>query len=262
MDREHRAVSRRVDPQSGRRVADAVVGNRGGGVTVGAGAVWVSDDLDGTLTRIDPEIDGVAPSIALGQSASGVAAGERSPGSRSRSRTVSSGSTPARTPSRTFVRVAGGPAAVAIGAGAEVGHEPPRRNRHAHRSGHRERHRHHPARRQPAGVAVVDGNVWVALQSAPRPPAGAPRGAADTLRVVRPQVLFGGTDPLHAANSRDVQYATCALLFNHPDQPFPAGTQLQPEVAAAMPTVPATAGGPTASACAPVSASHLPPTRR
>ena len=61
--------------------------------------------------------------------------------------------------------------------------------------------------------------------------------------MVRPQVLFGGTDPLHAANSRDVQYATCALLFNHPDQPFPAGAQLQPEIAAAMPTV--TDGGRT-----------------
>ncbi len=36
---------------------------------------------------------------------------------------------------------------------------------------------------------------------------------------------------------RQVEYATCATLFNYPDKPAPDGWQLQPEVAEAMPDV-------------------------
>ena len=36
---------------------------------------------------------------------------------------------------------------------------------------------------------------------------------------------------------RQVEYATCATLFNYPDEPAPEGWELRPEVAAAMPEV-------------------------
>ena len=32
-------------------------------------------------------------------------------------------------------------------------------------------------------------------------------------------------------------YATCALLYNYPDRPFPEGARLQPEVATGPPSV-------------------------
>src|SRR5205823_53369 len=35
----------------------------------------------------------------------------------------------------------------------------------------------------------------------------------------------------------EVEYAMCAKLLNYPDQPSPAGWNLQPEVAAAMPDI-------------------------
>ena len=55
--------------------------------------------------------------------------------------------------------------------------------------------------------------------------------------MLRPEGLFGGTDPALTPGSAQVPYATCAMLLNYPDEPFPAGARLQPEVAAAMPTV-------------------------
>jgi ABC-type oligopeptide transport system substrate-binding subunit len=47
------------------------------------------------------------------------------------------------------------------------------------------------------------------------------------------------TDPTLAyyQTSWQHQYATCAKLLNYPDAPAPKGSQLQPEVAAAMPTI-------------------------
>ena len=66
-------------------------------------------------------------------------------------------------------------------------------------------------------------------------------------RVFVEQQLFGGarpgsTDPAFAVPSPPI-YATCALLLNYPDRPFPAGAHLQPDLARAMPAV--TNGGRT-----------------
>src|SRR5262249_57874690 len=41
------------------------------------------------------------------------------------------------------------------------------------------------------------------------------------------------TDP----GAYQIEYATCAKLLNYPDRPPPQGLRLQPEVAAAMPTL-------------------------
>jgi peptide/nickel transport system substrate-binding protein len=52
--------------------------------------------------------------------------------------------------------------------------------------------------------------------------------------------LIGNTDPaisLGLPYRWQLQYATCAKLFNHPDAPAPAGWQLVPEVAAGLPAV-------------------------
>jgi streptogramin lyase len=55
----------RVDPASGRVVAQIPVGRGAGGVSVGAGAVWVTGSLDGTVSRIDPRSNLVVASIRV-----------------------------------------------------------------------------------------------------------------------------------------------------------------------------------------------------
>lgn len=85
---------------------------------------------------------------------------------------------------------------------------------------------------QPATAAYHDGLVWVAASPAlpPLPPV-----AGQQLEVVAGGVPF---DPAHTGLfDEQVLYATCAKLLNYPDAAGAQGTQLEPEIAAAMPTV-------------------------
>ncbi len=224
----------RVDRRSARRVANVVVGNSPSGVAVGAGSVWVSDDIDGTLRRIDPESNEVVATIAVGQSASGVAVGAGGVWVpvpvEDRVKRID----PATEAVADTVPVEGGPAAIAVGAGAVW--VTSRRNGTVTRIDPGTAHVTHtiPLGDSPQGVAVAGGAVWVALQAG-SPPVATAGGAADVLRVMWPVRFWGGTDPVSGGDS--VLYATCALLFNFPDRPFPEGAELQPEVAAAMPSV-------------------------
>ena len=86
----------------------------------------------------------------------------------------------------------------------------------------------------PQAIAFAAGKVWVTVQ-APAPLASVKAGG--TLRVVA-QNDVDSMDPALAYdfNSWALEYATCAKLFNYPDKPLPAGNQLVPEVAAALPT--------------------------
>ncbi len=47
------------------------------------------------------------------------------------------------------------------------------------------------------------------------------------------------TDPAlaYGTTSWQLEYATCAKLVNYPDAPYPEGSRLRPEIAAAMPTI-------------------------
>jgi peptide/nickel transport system substrate-binding protein len=235
----------RLDPDSKRTIARPPVGSEPNGIAVGARGVWVSDGIDGTVTRIDPETNEVVQTINVGQSASGVAAGAGGVWVpvplEDRVKRID----PATNAVKDTVRVPGGPGAVAIGAdavwvttrrGGTVTRIDPTSARVTDTV-----HLGHSLQ----GVAVTDGAVWVAVQESPpevtRVPAG---GAADVLTVLRPEG-DPGTDPasLCCGGSPQVPYATCALLLNYPDRPFPAGARLQPEVAAEMPTV--TGGGRT-----------------
>jgi peptide/nickel transport system substrate-binding protein len=234
----------RLDPDSGRTIATPPVGNEPNGIAVGAGGVWVSDGIDGTVTRIDPQTNEVVQTINVGQSASGVAAGAGGVWVpvplEDRVKRID----PATNAIKDTVRVPGGPGAVAIGAGAvwvtsrrdgTVTRIDPGSARVTDTV-----HLGHSLQ----GVAVTDRAVWVAVQeSPPEVTPVAAGGAADVLTVLRPEGLIGGTDPasLVGVGSAEIPYATCALLLNYPDRPFPAGAKLQPEVAAEMPTV--TGGG-------------------
>ena len=244
MDRRRLGLAR-LDPDSKRTIATPPVGTEPNGIAVGAGGVWVSDGIDGTVTRIDPETNEVVETINVGQSASGVAAGAGGVWVpvplEDRVKRID----PATNAIKDTVRVPGGPGAVAIGAGAVW--VTTRRAGTVTRidPSTRARDRHGTARAQPSGRRGDGGS---SVGGGPGEPARgdsrAAGGAADVLTVLRPEGLIGGTDPAALfGGGPQIPYATCAMLLNYPDRPFPAGAQLQPEVAAAMPTV--TGGGRT-----------------
>jgi serine/threonine-protein kinase len=91
------------------------------------------------------------------------------------------------------------------------------------------------ARSEPTVVAYGDGLLWTG--AAPEPAPLAPVGGQE-LRISTPTQNFD-TDPAHAGGPTSVQYlyATCANLLDYPDSAGRDGTQLRPEIAAAMPTV-------------------------
>jgi YVTN family beta-propeller protein len=65
-----------ISPKSNRVVGQIPVGIRPGGVTVGEGSVWVANQEDKTLSRIDARTRTVLRTIPLGATPTGVAAGK------------------------------------------------------------------------------------------------------------------------------------------------------------------------------------------
>lgn len=59
-----------IDPDSGQAVTTISVGDRPSGITTGAGAVWVANAGDGTVTRIDPGA-GSPPGLSSEEAAAG-----------------------------------------------------------------------------------------------------------------------------------------------------------------------------------------------
>ena len=52
------------------------VGSSPSGIAVGAGAVWVTDNLGQSVSRVDPAVDRVVQTIPVGNGPEGVAVGE------------------------------------------------------------------------------------------------------------------------------------------------------------------------------------------
>jgi YVTN family beta-propeller protein len=68
----------RVDPATGKLVALIRVGRGASGVAVGAGSVWVANSLDGTVSRINPHTNRLVAAIEVTGSPKDVAVGEGS----------------------------------------------------------------------------------------------------------------------------------------------------------------------------------------
>ena len=66
----------RIDPVKDRIVARIKVGREPSGVAVGDGSVWVADTIDRTVTRIDPRSDRVVATIPVAASPAVIAVGE------------------------------------------------------------------------------------------------------------------------------------------------------------------------------------------
>lgn len=65
----------RVDPKTGKLVATITVGNGPSGIAAGAGAGWVANTLDGTVSRIDPDTNSVTNVKQTGNGPTAVAVG-------------------------------------------------------------------------------------------------------------------------------------------------------------------------------------------
>jgi streptogramin lyase len=65
----------RIDPGRRRIAATIPLAFPPGGLAVGGGAVWVTDELGDRLVRVDPETNRIVRSIPVGRGASGVAVG-------------------------------------------------------------------------------------------------------------------------------------------------------------------------------------------
>ena len=62
--------------------AEVPVTGRPGGIAVGAGSVWVTDTVEGTVLRIDPDEHLVVDRVEVGRGPEGVAVGDGCPGWR------------------------------------------------------------------------------------------------------------------------------------------------------------------------------------
>ena len=230
------AAVARIPTGSGDIKATADVGNEPAAIADGASATWVADDLDNSVSRID-RIGVVTNTIPVGDDPSAIAVGAGAVWVANTGNGDVTRIDPATSSTQTTIDVGAGPTGIAVGLGAvwvansldgtvsridpltnhvidtiEVGGSPDR-------------------------VAVAAGRVWVTVQAGSPPPPAVPGG---TLRIVQ-QKDFNSTDPAilvsYGPQAAQLEYATCAKLLDYPDRPGPQGSQLEPEVAAAMPTV-------------------------
>jgi YVTN family beta-propeller protein len=226
----------RVDAVSRDVLATTSVGNDPSAIAAGAGSIWVTDSDDNTVTRLDPESEGaVIGTTSVGQGPNALAVGAGAVWvANTQDDTVSRIDPRGGTVTDT-IPVGRRPTGVAVGEGAvwvanslsgSLSRIDPRTKRVEETV---------EVGEAPQGVAVAHGLVWVSVQHrapAGPPPTKAPGGVARILVATDVDT----TDP---ALDLDIQrhFATCALLYNYADRPFPEGAVLQPEVARGPPSV-------------------------
>jgi DNA-binding SARP family transcriptional activator/ABC-type transport system substrate-binding protein/streptogramin lyase len=225
----------RVDPDT-REVESVSLGNSPSAIATGAGGVWVTDDVDNTVTRIDPaSANAVASTTPVGRGPSAVATGAGAVWvANTQDNTV------ARVDPRTAVvddtiRVGRRPTGVAVGEGAvwvanslsgTVSRIDPRDGRVEETIETGE---------APQSLTVAHGLVWVSVQpgAASEIPKTPDRGRVARILAAEDD---GPTDPALDFD-RQRQSAICAQLYHHPDRPYPEGAMLRPEVAEGPPSV-------------------------
>ncbi len=212
------------------------VGNDPSAIATGVGGVWVTDADDNTVTRIDPAGEGaVVATTSVGQGPAALAVGAGAVWvANTQDGTVSRIDPRTATVTHT-IPVGRRPTGVAVGEGAvwvanslsgTLTRIDPRTMRVESTI---------DVGAAPQGVAVAHGLVWVSVQRrapAGPPPTDAPGGVARLVVSDRPET----TDPALDFNLQRAG-ATCALLYNYPDRPFPDGARLQPEVARRQPSI-------------------------
>jgi ABC-type transport system substrate-binding protein len=90
-----------------------------------------------------------------------------------------------------------------------------------------------------SAIATRRGRVVFSTAILPRPGAALPAAGPRTIRMLMSQDWLANADPALSGPPPVAQlfYATCAKLYNHPDQEGPAGVRAVPEVATGPPSV-------------------------
>ena len=203
------------------------------GIAVGNGVVWLTDSEANNVIRVDPT--GLVTPYPVGHAPTAIAVGEGGVwvvDSLDESLVRIDPDTGSVTAT---IRVGRSPAGVAVGAGSvwvansgdgTVTRIDPRTDK--------------PSTTvvggSPQALTVANGRVWVTVDERSIAPTHAEPGRG-TLRMVSfndvnsmdPALAYGGI-------AGQLMYATCARLLNYPDVAGPAGSQLIPEVAQALPT--------------------------
>jgi YVTN family beta-propeller protein len=225
----------RLDPDT-REVDNISVGNGPSAIATGAGGVWVTDDTDNTLTRIDPaSANAVTGTTPVGRGPAAVATGGGAVWVANTQDDTVARVDPDRTTVTDTIRVGRRPTGVAVGEGAvwvanslsgTVSRIDPKTG---------DVEATIEIGEAPQGITVANGLVWVSVQQR-----AAPKGyRTKALGGVARLLVSGDPGPTDPALDSDFQRlsATCALLYNYPDSPYPEGAELRPEVAEGQPSV-------------------------
>ncbi len=224
----------RLRPATGQVAARIDPNASPAGVALGSGKIWITDAHADAVMRVDPATGLITP-ITVGHGPSSVAAGA---GAIWVADTLDDSVTridPATGGVTNTIPVGASPVAVAVGAGAVWV-----ANSHDGTVTRIDPSSLEPTTitvgGSPQAVAVGGGRVWASVRAvAPGLQSGAEGGSA---RLTSEQDI-DSTDPAlaYSQTSWQLEYATCAKLLNYPDRSAPAGTQLVPEVAQALPAV-------------------------
>ena len=226
----------RISSSSNRVTASVSVGDDPTALAAAAGSVWVANTLDDRVSRIQPP-GTVTSTTAVGSRPTAIAAGAGSlwvaDAGEDAVRRIDAhtGSVLATiTVGRNPIAVAASTEAVWVANSTDqsVTRIDPRTNRVTKTVA---------LGYPPAALALANGRVWVALQKQ-RAPAVQARGDVVHLLTSNPGIIDSVDPPLaYTIITWNIEYATCANLFNYPDASAPAGFRIKPEIAAAMPRV-------------------------
>jgi YVTN family beta-propeller protein len=228
----------RVDADSGDVVAKVPVGNSPSSIATGLGGVWIADDVDNTVTRVDPQsVNAATATTPVGQGPGAIAVGERAVWVANAQDDTVSRIDPATAAVTDTIPVGRRPTGIAAGGGAvwvanSVDGTVSRIDPETKSVGAETE-----VGEAPQSVTVAHGRVWVSVGAgAIAPEAPASTSAEDAARVLIPE--DSSTDPaLTDIAGTELSGATCALLYNFPDRPFPEGASLLPELSKGPPLV-------------------------
>jgi YVTN family beta-propeller protein len=197
---------RRFDPR-GALIATIPVGTGPTNLVVGAGAVWVANRLEDTVTRIDPATNSVDTNIRVGDHPLGIA-------------------------------VAHGAVWVANSRDGTIQKIDPAKNRVV---------RTLEVGNAPTGITFNHGLLWVTVAADPFSTSKGAATKGGIARFDVPAADFHGLDPGLGAGlggTAQIAQATCARLFNYPDTKAKIGSpRIVPDVARSWPK--ASNGGKT-----------------
>jgi YVTN family beta-propeller protein len=221
----------RVDARSGRTLGQLDANAAPSAAALGFGSSWLAYREANLVVRVDSS--GAITQIPVGRGPSAIAVGKRAvwvanaidgtvksidPATGAVITTITVGSTP------TAIATGGDRVWVASGGDGKLVRIDERSNRITAKV---------EIGGSPQALAVGGGKVWASVQI---PPAPQPTGGTAVVSVpsyvttLDPAVAFnGGASP--------VEYATCSMLLNYPDEPGAGGLRLVPDAARSLPTV-------------------------